>query len=177
MDIEDGDFVGELNKYRYNNHIIYVNSIDNFFKCFRYPTCDTFFNLSQNFNKHLLRCKDRIRNIYPKNVYTLRETLFEKLDGFNIQLTKERILFKSFAIFDFKSICVPSELQKLTKTITWIGKHESLSVTISSNSLNKPIFLFEKGTQFLIIDFVANLELLAGKIEPKCDQNFRKLKI
>ena len=95
IDIEDGDFVGELarrsiGKYentvkllRYNNHIIYVNNIDNFFKCFRCPNCDTFFNLSQNFNKHLLRCKDRITNIYPKNVYTLRA------DGFNIDYTKE----------------------------------------------------------------------------------------
>ena len=88
--VEDGDFVGELarrsiGKYentvkllRYNNHIIYVNNIDNFFKCFRCPTCDTFFHKADHFNKHLLRCKDRIKNIYPKNVYTLRETLFEK---------------------------------------------------------------------------------------------------
>ena len=33
---------------RYNNHITYVKNIENFFKCFRCPTCDTFFNLSQN---------------------------------------------------------------------------------------------------------------------------------
>ena len=87
---------------RYNNHIIYGNNIDNFFKCFRCPTCDTFFHKADHFNKHLLRCKDRIENIYPKNVYTLRETLFEKLDGFNIEYTKEQTLFKNVAIFDFE---------------------------------------------------------------------------
>ena len=76
INIEDG--VGELarrsiGKYentvkllRYNNHIIYVNNIDNFLKCFRCPTCDTFFHKADHFNKHLLRCKDRIKNIYPK---------------------------------------------------------------------------------------------------------------
>ena len=175
INIEDGDFVGELarrsiGKYentvkllRYNNHIIYVNNIDNFFKCFRCPTCDTFFHKADHFNKHLLRCKDRIKNIYPKNVYTLRETLFEKLDGFNIEYTKEQTLFKNVAIFDFESICVPSEELKPTETITWIGKHEPISVSISSNLLDKPIFLCDKGPQSLIIDFVANLELLAEK--------------
>ena len=92
-----------------------------------------FFNQSQNFNKHLLQCKDRIKIIYPKNVYTLRETLFEKLDGFDIDYTKEQTLFKNVAIFDFESICVASEELKPTETITWIGKHEPISASISSN--------------------------------------------
>ena len=76
-DIEDGGFVGELarrsiGKYentvellRYNNHIICVNNIDNFFKCFK---------ISQIFNKHLLRCEDRIKNILPK-IFILYERL------------------------------------------------------------------------------------------------------
>ena len=75
IDIEEGDFVGKLarrsiGKYentvkllRYNDHIIYVNNIDNFFKCFRCPTCDTFFHKADNFNRHLLFCKDRIKKI------------------------------------------------------------------------------------------------------------------
>ena len=148
---------------RYNNHIIYVNRIDNFFKCFRCPTCDTFFKISQNFNKHLLRCKDRIKSIYPKNVYTLQKALFEKVDGFNIQYTKQQTLFKNVAIFDFDSICVPSEEFKLTETITWIGKHEPISLSISSNLVDKPILLCDKDPQSLIFDFVANLKLVVEK--------------
>ena len=106
IDIEDGDFLGELaqksigknentvNILRYNNHVIYINNNDHFFKCFRCPICDTFFNLSQNFNKLLLRCKDRIKNIYPKFVYNLRETLFHQLDQFTIEFTKEQLYSK-----------------------------------------------------------------------------------
>ena len=70
IDIEDGDFVGELarrsiGKYentvkflRYNNHNFYVNNIDNFLKCFRCPTCYTFFHKADYFNRHLICCKD-----------------------------------------------------------------------------------------------------------------------
>ena len=65
---------------------------------------------------------------------------------------------------------MPSEeLPKPAKTITWIGKHEPISVSISSNLFDKPIFLCYKDPQFLIIDFVANLELLGEKIKAKSD--------
>ena len=63
IDTKVGDFVGELARrsidedektvklIRYNNHIIYVEKIKNFFKCIRCPTCDTIFKLSKNLKK------------------------------------------------------------------------------------------------------------------------------
>ena len=84
IDIENGDFVGELARrnigknentlklLQYNNHIVYNNNIDNFFKSLRCPTCDTLFHKADLFNRHLLCCKDRIKNIYPK-LFILRE--------------------------------------------------------------------------------------------------------
>ena len=102
FDIQEGEYVGEFARrsigkvektvklLRFNNHIIHTNDIDSFFKCFRCPSCDCFFNRSDNFNRHLLTCKDRVRHIYPKNAYTLRETIFEKLEGFKIPSLKIR---------------------------------------------------------------------------------------
>ena len=120
-----------------------------------------FFNKSDNFNKHLLRCKDRVKHIYPKNVYELRETLFEKLEGFNLPVSGGNKLSNNLAVFDFESICVPTEELKETQTTTWIGKHVPILVSISSNLIDEPIFLYNKDPQNLIIDFVSNLELLA----------------
>ena len=74
----------------------------------------------------------------PKTVYTLRDTLFEKLDEFDNEYTKVQTLFeKKIAIFDFETVCVPSGELKPTKTITWIGKHEPISVSFSSNFIQK----------------------------------------
>ena len=70
---------------------------------------------------------------------------------------------------------MPSEELKPTETITWIGKHEPISVPIFPNLLDKPILLCDKDPQSLIIDFVANLELLAEKNKTE-DQSFWKLK-
>ena len=55
FDIHQGEYVEELARrsirrfdktvkiLRFNNHIIHTNDIDSFFKCFRCPSCDTFF--------------------------------------------------------------------------------------------------------------------------------------
>ena len=141
----------------FDNHIIHTNDIDSFFKCFRCPSCYNFIN------KHILRCKDRVKHIYPKNVYELRETLFEKLEGFSFPVSEGNKFFNNLAIFYFESICVPTEELKQTQTTTWIGKHVPILVSISSNLIDEPIILYNKDPQNLIIDFVSKLELLAEK--------------
>ena len=184
IDIEDGDFVGELarrsiemyenkiNLLRYNNHICYVDDINTFFKRFRCPNCDTFIKRAGNFHHHVKSCKNRIQHNYPKSVYTLRETLFDKLDGFGIGYEEQQKLFKKLAVFDFESICVPSNELKDTNTTTWIGKLEPISVSISSNLKQEPIFFGNKDPKTLIVSFVEALEELAGKSKAEIMQNF-----
>ena len=102
IDFIDDPMVGELarrsiKKYeksvqliRYKSHISYVDNIYAPFKAFRCPTCDTYFQKSGNLERHLVRCSERVKHIYPKNVYQLRETLFDKLDSFGIQYTDDQ---------------------------------------------------------------------------------------
>ena len=113
MDLIDGAMVGELarrsiKKYeknveliRYNSHICYVDNIDALFKAFRCSTCDTFFKKIGNLERHLVRCSERVKHIHPKNVYQLRETLFDKLDSFDVQYTDDQKLFTNLAVFEF----------------------------------------------------------------------------
>ena len=143
FDIQEGDYVGELTRriigrpdktvklLRFNIDIIHTNDIDSFFKCVRCPSCDTLFKRSEFLDKHLLRCKDRVKHFYPKNVYELRETLFEKLEGFNLPVSEDNKLFNNLAVFDFESICVPTEELKETQNTSWIGKHVPISLSIS----------------------------------------------
>ena len=121
IDIVDGNIVGEIarrsvKKYektvrllRYNNHICYVNNINAVFQSLHCPDCDTFFSIAFNLQRHLTTCSERVKNVYPRDVYQIRETLFEKLDSFGIKYTNEQKLFKNLAVFDFESICVQEE--------------------------------------------------------------------
>ena len=50
-------------------------------------------------------------------MYELRETEFEKLEGFFLSVSEDKKLFINLAIFDFESICVPTEDLKDTEKI------------------------------------------------------------
>ena len=177
IDFVDGELIGDLcrrsiQKYeksvkllRYNNHICYVNNINALFKAFRCTTCDTFFSKTGNLERHLFTCSDRVKHIYRKNVYELRETFFEKLDSFNTPYKNEQKLFKNLAIFDFESICVKEDSYKQIETTTWIGKHVPISVSISSNLISEPIFLCNANPHHLILSFITALEGLATQIK------------
>ena len=171
IDFVDGELMGELcrrsiQKYeksvkllRYNNHICYVNNINALFKAFRCTTCDTFFSKTGNLERHLVTCCDRVKHIYPKIVYELRETLFEKLDAFKIPYKNEQKLFKNLAVFEFESISVKENSYKETETTTWFGKHIPISVSISSNLIPEPIFLCNANPHHLISSFITALEV------------------
>ena len=124
IDFVDGNIIGELvrrsvQKYentlrllRYNNHICYVNNINAVFQYFRCPNCDTFFNRTFNLERLLTTCSERAKNVYPWNVYQIREALFDKLDSFGVKNTNEQKLFKKSALFDFESFCVEKKASK-----------------------------------------------------------------
>ena len=184
IDFVDGELIGELcrrsiQKYensvkllRYNNHICYVNNINVLFKAFRCTTCDTFFSKTGNLERQLLTCSDRVKHIYSKNVYELREALFEKLDAFNIPYRNEQKLFKNLAVFDFESSCVNEDSYKQTETTTWIGKHVTISVSISSNLIPEPIFICNANPHHLISSLITAPEGLATQSKAQMKLNF-----
>ena len=187
IDIVDGNIVGELARQsvqknennvrllRYNNHICHVSNINAVFQSFRCPNCDTFFDKTFNLERHLTTCSERVRFLYPRNVYQIREALFDKLDCFGIKYTSEQKLFKNLAKFDFESICVQEETFRDTNTTTWIGKHVLISVSISSNIVEEPIFLCNPDHLHLVATFIGALESLASQSKAKMENLFRDI--
>ena len=120
----------------------------------------------------MVTCSERVKYIHPKNVYELRETLFEKLDAFNIPYRNEQKMFKNLAVFDFESICVKEDSYKQTETTTWIGKHVPISISISSNLIAEPIFLCHANPHHFIPSFITALEGLATQSKAQTKLNF-----
>ena len=113
-----------------------------------------------------------MKNVYPRNVYQIRETLFAKLDSFGIKYTSEQKRFKNLAIFDFESFCVQEETFRDTNTTTWIGNYVPISVSISSNLVEEPTFLCNSDRHRLAASFIGVLENLTSQSKAKMKNMF-----
>ena len=111
------------------------------FQTFRCTNSDTFLNRTFNSERHLTTCSGRVKNVYPKNVDQIQETLLDKLDSVDIKYTSEQKLIKTSAMFEFESILVQKESFKDTDRTKWIRKHVPISVSTSSDIVKAPIFL------------------------------------
>ena len=108
-----------------------------------------------------------MKNFCPRNVYQIRETLFDKLDSFGIKYTSEQKLFRNLAIFDFEPFCVQKEAFRDTNTTTWIRKHVLISVSNSSNLVEEPIFLCNFDPRHVVAYFIKAVENLASQSKAK----------
>ena len=187
-DVEVGNIVGELGRrtvqkhentvrlLRYNNHICYLKNNNTVFQSFRCLNCDTFFNRTFNLERHLTTCSERVRKVSPKNVYQTQETLFDKLDSFGIEYTNDQTLLNSLAVFEFESICVQEKRFKDTDTTNLIGKHHLVSLSISSNLVNEPIFLCNSDPYHLVTSFIGVLKNLVLQNKAKMKKVFFDIK-
>ena len=163
-----------INKYskgiqllRYNNHICYTKDINGVSNSFRCDNCNKFFSKHSNLRRHSPVCDKLVKNKYPCSAYSLKETVFEKLSQFDILVPENIRLFDNLAVFDFESICVAENNSAENNLTTWVGRHEPISVSISSNLLYKHIFICKSEPRKLVEHFVDALQTLAAKSE-KC---------
>ena len=110
-------------------------------------------------------------------MYQLRETLFDKLDSFDIQYTDDQKFFSNLVVFTLESISIPEEKVKNTETTTWIGKHVPISVSISSNLTAMPIFLCNSNPRDLVESLIDAVECLATQSKAQMKLKFLEIEI
>ena len=164
-----------LSLLRYNNHIRYLTDIKKVFIAFQCTNCDRFICRSPNLNRHITCCEDKIKNIYWKSFYRLKETIFDEIKYFEIPIARDKFHITKFSVSDFESNCVKSERLKSTDTTTWVGKCEPISVSISSNLNDEPTFSCDPVSKVLVSNFIYSLETLAKK--SKSETNLKILNI
>ena len=106
-------------------------------------------------------CSDLIKHSYPNEPYLLKLNVFEKLENVDVKINDTIRLFTNLAVFDFESIKVHDETLSNSNSVTWVGKHVPISVSIASNLHSSPIFLCKKNPMQLIREFLDELPKLS----------------
>ena len=149
---------------RYENHICWTADINKFLKKFRCYICDHFYDRSYNLVNHMKNCSETTQHKYPSGAYQLSDTIFDRLEEFNIIVPDELRLFPNLIVYDFESITVHDSTIKNTELTSWIGKHVPISVSLCSNFNPDTLFICNEDPNQLIRDFVQNLVALSASI-------------
>ena len=101
-----------------------------------------------------------------------QKTLFDKLDPFIIPHSDEQNFFMNMVIFDFEQIFGQEDKFRDIDTTTWIGKHVPMSVSISSNLIEQPIFLSKSNPEALVESFIDALDGYATQSKAQMKLSF-----
>ena len=116
IDIVEGALIGKLAKtsvrkhsntlrlLHYISHFCKVSNINAFFERHHCHWSDHFIGRVRHLERHLIIWKERVKHIFRKNVYQLRETVLDKFDSFAIHYRNDQRLFEFLNIFDFGTL-------------------------------------------------------------------------
>ena len=134
-------YEGTARLLRYNSHLCHVSNINAAFQSNRCPTCNTFVTWVPIIERHLTKCSERVKKIYPTDVYRIRGTLFDQLDSFGIKYMSDQKRLEELAFFHFELVFVQHDTFRDANTTTWIKKFVPISISIPSNLVTEPNFL------------------------------------
>ena len=96
----------------------------------------------------LTTCGERVKHVFRKNVYQLRETLLEHLNSVNVPYFVDRKSYWNAAKFNFESISAQEDNFCYTDTTFW------LFASISSNLIEEPNVHWKSNPGALVEPFV-----------------------
>ena len=184
IEVENDQLVGVLSRRSINklsrsvallifqNYICYTKDLNAVFNCFSCESCNKNFYKHSNLRRHLPVCGEKVQEIIPTSGYQSKETVFEKLSKFEITVPEDFRLFENLAIFDLESICVTENSSESNNSTTWVGKHQPISVSISSNLFKNPIFSCDPQPIKVVTQFADALENLANESRDQMQSQF-----
>ena len=103
--------------------------------------------------------------------------MFEKLENVDVKINDTIRLFTNLAVFDFESTTVHDETLSNSYSVTWVGKHVPISVSIASNLLSAPVFLCNENPMQLIREFLDELLKLSEQSATMMQTKFNNVLI
>ena len=157
----------------YQNHLSYIRDFAIYAKKYQCKTCEHHFDRSFNLHRHQRSCDKKTNFVYPGGFYQSTESIFEKLEQYNIHVPEKERFFPRFICYDLEALLEPVD-DRPTVMLQWTQRHVPVSVSICSNvqGYTEPTCIVEEFQDRLVETMVGQMKKLASRVfelaEDKC---------
>ena len=162
--MSEGKFNNVMNLHLYKHHISYITDINAFAVRHTCRYCSRVFTKLSNMKRHFGKCGKVVRHKYPGDYCDKYQSVFDKLESFNIYVPKQDRLYDWFIVYDYESILVKHDEAQKGK-MKLIASHIPVSVSVCSNvdSFEQPKTFVNKCELQLVKDMVSYWRMIQKK--------------
>ncbi|XP_053391893.1 uncharacterized protein LOC128554633 [Mercenaria mercenaria] len=149
----------------YENHLSYIRDFNLYAQKYRCRTCERHFKHIRDLHRHQKICTNKTKYIYPGGFYKSRDSIFEELEQFGINVPKDQRTYPWILCYDFEAM-----LQKVnerpTEYLQWTQKHVPISVSICSNveGHTEPMCIVEPDQDLLVQKMIEAMQHVANTV-------------
>ncbi|MCG7865753.1 MAG: C2H2-type zinc finger protein, partial [Candidatus Thiodiazotropha taylori] len=149
----------------FDNHMSYIRDFAMFAQKYQCQTCDRHFKQPSDLHRHQRTCSNKTKYVFPGGFHSMKESIFEQLDQYGIDVPREERTFPWFICYDFEAI-----LQKLddrpTETLAWTHQHVPISVALCSNvkGHRDPVCLVDPDPNQLVKRMISAMSDIANAV-------------
>ena len=126
----DSDKVLNLNLYE--DHFSFVKDLNLYSSSYRCKKCNKLWTHSGHFHRHIKTCEAGVKEYYGSGVFTVKPTIFDKLDSVGIKVPKDNRKFPYLAAFDIECMIKNTDRESSEK-LEYSAEHELVSISVCSN--------------------------------------------
>ncbi|KAJ8311825.1 hypothetical protein KUTeg_010638 [Tegillarca granosa] len=149
----------------YENHASYIKNFASFAKKFQCKTCERHFDYSSNLKRHEATCASKTKYFYPGGFFKSNQTVFQKLEHYNIDVPVTDRTFPWFIVYDFEAMLEKVD-QDQTPYLKWTRKHIPISVSVCSNvpGYTEPFCIVDENCDQLVSSMVSYMHEISSKV-------------
>jgi hypothetical protein len=154
------------------NHLSYITNFSGYAKKYSCPFCSKLFSSHQQVYKHLEKCSNGCKYIYPSGYYKHQKSIFDELEEIGI-FTKSHC-DNFFAVFDYEVVLAPSNCNPSDKVV-WTHRHIPISVSLASNvdGFLDPHTIINADLDIILKEMIHYLEQIRLKVVEKARIKWR----
>ena len=157
----------------HDNHMSYIRDFAMYAQKIQCQTCQRHFDHAGNLHRHQKSCTNKTKFVYPGGFHRARETIFDRLDQYDIHVSEEDRTFPWYICYDFEALLQKVQDQS-TDMLQWTHRHVPISVSLCSNveGYSQPTCIVDADQDRLVESMVTSMNEIATYVHELAEEKW-----